>query len=100
MRHLVIGDLTTEVVTQSLQGFEDDAGVPGRTGGIVLQLLLQSTPKPRKVSGRVVGPRPLVVNGTEGFREAAQLPEPVLDELLRHLRGVICGNRCVNRGLS
>ena len=74
--------------------------MPGRTGGIVLQLLLQSTPKPRKVSGRVVGPRALVVNGTEGFREAAQLPEAVLDELLRHLGGVIwtSGNRCVNRG--
>ena len=36
-----------------------------------------------------MGPRPLVVSGTEGFREAAQLPEQVLDELLWHLRGVI-----------
>ena len=51
VRHLVIGDLTTEVVTQSLQGFEDDARVPGRMGGIVLQLLLQSMLKPRKWEG-------------------------------------------------
>ena len=87
--HLVIGDLTTEAVTQSLQVFEDDARVPGRMGGIVLRLLLQSTPKPRKVNGKVVGPRPLVVNRTESFWEASQLSEPVLDELLRHLGGVI-----------
>lgn len=68
-----------------LQGFEDDPGVPGRSGSVVLELLLQSTPQPREVRGRVVSPRALVVNGTEGFREAAQLPEPVLDKLLWHL---------------
>lgn len=33
------------------------------------------------------------MNRTEGFREAAQLPEPVLDELLGHLGGVIWTSR-------
>lgn len=62
------------------------SGAPGRAGG-VLQLLLQSTPKPKKSQWEGCrSSAPLVVNGTEGFREAA-FPEPVLDELLRPRRG-------------
>lgn len=68
-----------------LQSFEDDPWVPGRPGSVVFQQLLQSAPEPREVRGGVVRPCSLVMDGAEGFGEAAQLPEAVLDELLGRL---------------